>query len=248
MKDVSAFAKVLDWILIMNYDVWGAASNPGPDAPLSDACHNSTQPDASADAAIRAWTGAGFPANQMTLGVPSYGYISKSSATRLRQRQLPVPDGQGPADQGAPTPDNSTAPADDSSPSNGTFPTNSTLSQDAKKNVRLVGEDGQDQGSIQFTDLVKQGALCLVPGSSPKSYVGCGGFVRDWDACSSTPFLRSASQKQVISYDDMQSLGLKAGLVKQKGLLGVNMFDVHGDTDAWDLVDSLRSALGVQGH
>lgn len=23
MKDVSAFAKVLDWILIMNYDVWG---------------------------------------------------------------------------------------------------------------------------------------------------------------------------------------------------------------------------------
>lgn len=23
MKDVSAFAKVLDWILIMNYDTWG---------------------------------------------------------------------------------------------------------------------------------------------------------------------------------------------------------------------------------
>lgn len=151
-------------------------------------------------------------------------------------------------DQGndpAPAPNNSTAPTDDS-PSNGTYPTNSTLSQDAKKNVRLVGEDGQDQGSIQFNDLVKQGALCVAPGSSsPKSYVGCGGFVRDWDACSSTPFLRSANQKQVVAYDDMQSLGLKASLVKQKGLLGVNMFDVHGDTDAWDLVDSIRSALGV---
>lgn len=179
----------------------------------------------------------------MTLGVPSYGYISKSSASHLRQRQLPdndVTGGQGPTDP-SPTPDDSTAPTDDPS-----FPSNSTLSQDAKKNVRLMGEDGQDSGSIQFNDLVKQGALCVAPGSSPKSYVGCGGFVRDWDACSSTPFLRSASQNQVVAYDDMQSLGLKAQLVKEKGLLGVNMFDVHGDTDAWDLVDSLRSALGVQ--
>lgn len=23
LKDVSAFAKVLDWILVMNYDIWG---------------------------------------------------------------------------------------------------------------------------------------------------------------------------------------------------------------------------------
>lgn len=27
MKDVSAFAEVIDWILVMNYDVWGCKSS-----------------------------------------------------------------------------------------------------------------------------------------------------------------------------------------------------------------------------
>lgn len=34
MKDVSAFAKVLDWILVMNYDVWGGEFR-GSSTPLS---------------------------------------------------------------------------------------------------------------------------------------------------------------------------------------------------------------------
>lgn len=211
-----------------------AQADPGPNAPLSDACHNSTQPGSSADAAIKAWTAAGFPVKQMVLGVPSYGYVSKSSANRLRQRQDP----NGETDGTGNSPD----------PSNSTFPSNTTLPEDAsKKTVRLMGEDDVDQGSIQFRDLLKQGALCSTRTSSSASasYVGCGGFVRDWDACSSTPFLRSAAQKQVVSYDDTESLRLKANIVKQKGLLGVNMFDVHGDTDTWDLVDSLRKGLGI---
>ncbi|TFY60795.1 hypothetical protein EVJ58_g4912 [Rhodofomes roseus] len=68
LGDVSAFAQVLDWVLIMNYDAWGSSKTPGPNAPLSDACHNSTQPVASAAAAVRAWTSAGFPVDQLVLG------------------------------------------------------------------------------------------------------------------------------------------------------------------------------------
>lgn len=48
-----------------------ASSTPGPNAPLSDGCHNSSQPLANAVAAVKSWTTAGMPANKITLGVPS---------------------------------------------------------------------------------------------------------------------------------------------------------------------------------
>ncbi|KAJ6515764.1 glycoside hydrolase [Mycena sanguinolenta] len=194
MSDVWEFSQVLDWTLLMNYDVWGASSNPGPNAPLVDACHNSTQPDASAAAAIQAWTTAGFPASQLVLGVPAYGYVSKSTATRLRTRQ-----GQGPS-------------------------------------IKLASDGGQ----IQFRDLVAQGALVR---NTDGSFTGDGGFTRDYDECSSTPFLRSPSSGQIVAYDDPQSLALKATLAKQKGLLGVNMFDWTGDTDDGDLVNGIMQGF-----
>ncbi|KAJ6598935.1 glycoside hydrolase [Mycena vulgaris] len=193
MKDVSKFAKVLNWILLMNYDVWGASANPGPNAPLYDACKNSSQPDANAVAGYKAWTAAGFPAKQIVLGVPSYAYLSKSAVTRLR--------------------------------------------------TRLVGDGDQ----IQFRELFKQGALVRssVRDSYGPVFTGSSGFTRYWDKCSSTPFLRSPSAGQVVTYDDVQSLGMKAAWTKEVGMLGVNMFDVHGDTDSWDLTDSIRRGLGL---
>ena len=49
-----------------------ASSTPGPNAPLSDGCGNSTQPLANAYAAVASWTSAGMPANQIPLGVPAW--------------------------------------------------------------------------------------------------------------------------------------------------------------------------------
>ena len=147
---------------------------------------------------------AGFPSNKLVLGVPSYGYISHSSATQLRQR-----------DENAPP-----------------------------LNVHAVTDEGADSGQVQFRELVRQNVLCEDP-AGPGVYVGCGGFTREWDACSSTPFVRSDKEQQLVTYDDPQSLGLKSAFAKQHGLLGVNLFDVHGDTDRWELVDSLRQGLGL---
>lgn len=216
----------------MNYDTWGressrsvltfpfgavpsnklsASSNLGPNAPLDDACQNSTQPAANAVGAINAWTAAGIPPRQLVLGVPSYGYVSRSDATRLRQRDRNIP-----------------PPAS------------------ASPYVRVfTEEEGGDNGPVQFRGLVDQGALCSDP-NWPGGYLGCGGFTREWDTCSSTPFLRSEIVGQVISYDDVQSLGLKSSLVRERKLLGVNMFDLHGDTDQWELVDSVRRGLGLE--
>lgn len=107
IADVSAFAKVLDGVLVMNYDVWGgeccgrvgslisstatdyaftppaASSRPGPNAPLTNACPNSLQPNANMLSAIQAWSGAGMPRSKILMGVPAYGYVSASTATKL---------------------------------------------------------------------------------------------------------------------------------------------------------------------
>ncbi|KAI1795158.1 glycoside hydrolase [Ganoderma leucocontextum] len=293
IRDLSDFARVLDWVLLMNYDTWGSSSEPGPNAPLSDACNNSTQPNANALSALRAWTAAGFSPSQLVLGVPSYGYLSRSSATHLQTRAL-----------------RSSPRILDSGPGSGL----SALHRRREIRTRrrregllgmliggsnvVVNEDGgTDDGQVQFRELVRQGALQAydsgssssgAPGTDPSSanggangnadaggrtpayngsfsgpdaarlradienreprrlFAGANGFVREWDECSSTPFLRSEAARQVVTYDDPVSLEMKGQLVRQAGMLGVNMFDIHGDTDRWDLTDAVRRGLGLQ--
>jgi chitinase len=77
------------------------------------------------------------------------------------------------------------------------------------------------------------------------AYGGCGGFERGWDACSGTPFLRSAAAGQLVAYDDPASIRAKAALAHARALRGVNFFDVHGDVDEWALVDAARRGLGL---
>ncbi|KIK68013.1 glycoside hydrolase family 18 protein [Collybiopsis luxurians FD-317 M1] len=200
MKDVAQFAKVLDWITLMNYDVWQSSPSPGPNAPLSDGCHNSSQPEASAASAIKQWSAAGFPEAQQVLGVPFYGYLSDSTVTRLRSRDSNVPS-------------------------------------------RALADDGNRTGSVMFGNLVKQGILALVWSSSGKpTFSGAGEFRRYWDACSSTPYLRSQVTNQVIAYDDPESLDMKVQLVKGTGLKGINSWSLDGDYQGI-LGSNMRRAL-----
>jgi chitinase len=81
--NVSAFAKVFDYIAIMNYDIWGPWSpTVGPNAPLNDTCvANATQQVGSAVSAVEAWTKAGMPADQIVLGVAGYGHSFSVAST-----------------------------------------------------------------------------------------------------------------------------------------------------------------------
>lgn len=73
--DVSGFAKLFDYVTIMNYDIWGSWSPAvGPNAPLDDSCASPANQMGSAASAVRAWINAGMPANQLVLGVPAYGH------------------------------------------------------------------------------------------------------------------------------------------------------------------------------
>jgi chitinase len=75
LSDVSGFAKVLDYIEIMNYDIWGPWSpTVGPNAPLNDTCAATQNQAGSAVSAVQTWHAAGFPLRQIVLGVASYGH------------------------------------------------------------------------------------------------------------------------------------------------------------------------------
>ncbi|ODN99057.1 hypothetical protein I350_07211 [Cryptococcus amylolentus CBS 6273] len=224
MTDVSAFAKVIDWILIMNYDVWGSSTTPGPNAPLSDGCNNSTQPLANAYAAVSSWTSAGMPADQITLGVPAYGYLQDSTATSLIQRR--------------------SVDTTQSLPHRRHAMSLKNKHRKRASDVTVTNEDGgTSDGQVMWYSLLSQGALTLEDGS----YVGDGGFTRHWDSCSSTPWLKSSSSGQIITYDDPESMNLKAQFAAQAGLRGCNVFSIDGDYtgSSWPLTDSVRSGMGL---
>ncbi|OAX44534.1 glycoside hydrolase [Rhizopogon vinicolor AM-OR11-026] len=202
IKDASGFAKLVDWILIMNYDDFEATNPPGPNAPMRDACGNSSQPSQNAAAGYNAWTQAGFPANQIVLGLPAYGYVVHNGADRLRQRSSEPP----------------------------------RLHRLARRTTVRPDEDQQ----VQFRDLVSDGVLQR-NSDGTYSVLPASGFQRSWDECSATPFLHSS--QQTIPYDDPESLGMKAQFSKNNGMGGVNMFDVHGDTDQWDLISAIRKNI-----
>lgn len=59
----------------MNYDVWGPWSlYVGSNAPLDDSCAAPAYREGSAVSAVKAWSDAGIPVNQIVLGVAAYGH------------------------------------------------------------------------------------------------------------------------------------------------------------------------------
>ena len=72
--NITGFAKVLNWVAIMNYDVWGPWSQAvGPNSPLSDTCVVAANRMGSAESFVNAWEAAGMSRHKTVLGVASYG-------------------------------------------------------------------------------------------------------------------------------------------------------------------------------
>jgi len=219
LSDVSAYAAQMTYVNIMNYDVFGASANPGPNSPLGNPCGTSSQPQANAEAALQQWTKAGMPASKLLLGIATYGYVSKSKATKLSGSFAPSPD------------DRSFPP--------GAHPRNKGV-----ENFGIVPDVGDLSGmwgqQIAFHQLVRSGALQKkVDGN----YGGANGFTKSWDDCSDTPFLFNVSRSTVVTYDDTYSCASKAKFAKQNKMAGCFTWSLDQD-DGMALHNSVCLALG----
>ncbi|THH18711.1 hypothetical protein EW146_g2328 [Bondarzewia mesenterica] len=206
MSDVSGFAKVLDYIEVMNYDIWGSwSTSVGPNAPLNDTCVPSgVSPQGSAVSAVNSWTKAGFPANQIILGVASYGHsFHVDSASALGSSGSLV---------AYPPFDKSQQPHGDSWDSNGTGP------PDQCGNPPAVG------GTFDFWGLIQGGFLNS--DGTPKS-----GIDYMFDNCSQTPFVYNSSSQVMVSYDDATSFTAKGKFIADVGLAGFAMWEAGGDSN-----------------
>ncbi len=56
------------------------------------------------------------------------------------------------------------------------------------------------------------------------------GYVRYWDPAASAPYLYNSTNKTFVSYDDVESLGLKCKYVRKNKLGGVMFWDWEGDS------------------
>ncbi|EJD51005.1 glycoside hydrolase [Auricularia subglabra TFB-10046 SS5] len=231
LTDVSAYAAQMTYVNIMNYDVWGASSTPGPNAPLGNLCGNSRQPQASAQAAFAQWTKAGFPASKLLLGLPLYGYVSKSTKTGLTGFAAPSSaEAQGLL----------LAPGSGRDKEHfliGAHPREKAASEKVRAAANLQGWYGQQ---IPFSEIVQSGALVK---KSDGTYGQGGGFTMAWDDCSDTPFLYNTAQSTVVTYDDTYSLADKAQYAQSVGMAGCFTWSLDQD-DGHTLMDAIRTAMG----
>ncbi|KAI0684997.1 glycoside hydrolase superfamily [Cytidiella melzeri] len=253
LTNVASYAAQLTYINIMNYDVWGASSTPGPNAPLGNSCGTSQQPQASAEAAFAQWTAAGFPANKMLLGLPLYGYVSESTATTLTGIAIPPPgfNVQKYKERLLGLPTRNPVPmcplvweAFKEKPNflegkhNRTKQKQKTIEVEAG-NGDLSSYYGQQ---IAFNQIVALGALTK---TSSGTYMQANGYTEGWDDCSDTPFLFNTSRRTVVTYNDTYFLNNKAAYAKQVGMASTMTWLLdQPQANGYTLQTVIRKALG----
>ncbi|KJA18752.1 glycoside hydrolase family 18 protein [Hypholoma sublateritium FD-334 SS-4] len=215
--DVSAFATVLNHIAVMNYDVWGSWSpTVGPNAPLDDSC--SPVQAGSATSALKAWTGAGFPAAQIVLGVPAYGHsffvdnsVAFNGTNNLALYPPFVASKQPLGDSDVPGAGNSTDQCGNSVGPGGTF---------------------------DFYSLITAGFLNSTGQAAP-------GIDYVFDTCSQTPFVYNSTSEVMISFDDATSFAAKGKFIADNDMAGFAVWHVGGDSGDI-LLDAISGSMGLE--
>ncbi|KAH9943558.1 glycoside hydrolase superfamily [Amylocystis lapponica] len=219
MSDVSSFADALDWVEIMNYDVWGAwSSTVGPNAPLNDSCAAGADQQGSAVSAVKAWTTAGFPADQLVLGVASYGHsflVTGSDALVSGGNSLAA----------YPAFDKSSQPQGDS------------WDADAPAGTDQCGaySAGGWSGIWDFFGLIQGGFLT-------QNGTVANGIGYRYDDCSQTPYVYNPTTQVMVSFDNAESFAAKGQFINQAGLGGFAMWETGGDYDDI-LLDAIKGNM-----
>ncbi|PIL36302.1 hypothetical protein GSI_01965 [Ganoderma sinense ZZ0214-1] len=203
LTDVTGFAKVLDWIAIMNYDVWGSwSSTVGPNAPLNDTCASVDNQQGSAVTGVALWTAAGMPVNQIVLGVASYGHSFHVD----------------PHDAG-----------NDRGIINAYPPFNASMQPsgdewDDVPGTDVCGNETGPGGIFNFWGLVEQGFLTLW--GTPAYHT-----TYRFDSCSQTAYVYHEKTSVMVSFDNARAFSAKGQFIRETKLRGFAMWEAGGDLD-----------------
>jgi chitinase len=188
--EVEKIHKSLDWINLMTYDFhggWSPVTNfhaplyPAKDDPIKD---ENVRKHFNVDSAVKAYLGAGVPAEKLVVGVPFYGR------------------GWG-----------------------GVKNVNDGLYQ---KPAASLPKGTWEAGVYNYKDIAA-------------NYTGK--FKRFWSEEAKAPWLFDAASGVMISYDDPESLKLKAEYVNKNYLGGVMFWDLSADDKNAALLSALHDVL-----
>ena len=221
ITNASAFAELLDWIAIMNYDVWGSwSASVGPNSPLNDTCASPENQQGSAVSAVAAWTAAGLPPSQLVLGVASYGhsfYVNASDAFV----------------------NGSTTELAAYPPFNASiFPLGDAW-DDAAGTLDACGNNQTNGGTQDMWNLVLSGMLNT--DGSPAADTP-----HRFDNCSQTDYIYNTTASVMISYDSPTAFQAKGQYIADTGLRGFAMWETAGDYNNI-LLDAILEGAGVTG-
>jgi GH18 family chitinase len=96
---------------------------------------------------------------------------------------------------------------------------------------------GLGETEFPYNSLFSSGALTYSNGV----YAGAGGYKRYWNAAAQVPYLYSATAKRFITYDDSESMRVKANYANQVGLGGLMFWELSEDvtSGATSLLDTI---------
>ncbi|RDB20192.1 Chitinase A1 [Hypsizygus marmoreus] len=216
-SSVSGFGDVLDWIAIMNYDLYGSWSpTVGPNAALDDTCAASANQVGSAVSAVKNWSDAGMPKHKIVLGVAGYGHsfkVTKANAFK---------EGSSSSLASHPPFEATSHPTGDS--------------WDGEAGPDVCGVQQPNGGVFNFWGLIEKGFLN--EDGSVKS-----GIASSYDKCSQTPFVYDPKTEVMVSYDNAESFSAKGNYIKQTGLRGFAIWEAAGDHNDI-LINSIRRSGG----
>ncbi|TLD14170.1 uncharacterized protein PgNI_02870 [Pyricularia grisea] len=219
--NLKALGDVLDYSVVMGYDLYGAwASTGGPNAPLEMSC-DSRNNQGGIKEGIAKWIAAGFPAEKTILGVGAYGHgftIGQSDAFVA-------------ATAGA-TPTLSAYPKN-----NGTRRQGGSWDDDPATDQ--CGNAQPHGGTFTFWSMVTEGKF-LDESGNPRSGIASG-----YDNCSQTPYLYDNSSSWWVSYDNVQSLTAKGKYITDNKLAGFSVWEIGGDYKNI-VVNAMRSSVGLK--
>jgi chitinase len=75
-----------------------------------------------------------------------------------------------------------------------------------------------------------------------QQFIGKQGFVREWDAQAKAPYLWNAASRTFITYEDPESIAIKAGYVKSHHLGGIMFWELSQDYRG-ELLDTIVRGL-----